>query len=132
MQKQIYTFLFIITFFLFQCGDSVKPDQVIDSSPGPKPAWTTGEKKKDTPQTEYYVGYAKSKSKSQCREKAIRDVTLQISKRIMVDVYSADISKDSVIVSQTATITSNTIIYDLKVNQEYYQQKKSSQTDTWR
>ncbi len=118
-----------LLFSLSQCLEpSVKADQVIDHSPGPKPAWTTGQKKKDTPQTEYYVGHGIAKSKTNARNQAVRDVAVQISRRVMVEIYSIESSDrlNKRLLRRSSKITSKSILFDLKIRQEYFEQKEKS------
>ncbi len=123
-----------LLFSLSQCLEpSIKKDQVIDHSPGPKPAWATGQKKKDTPQTEYYVGHGIAKSKANARNQAIRDVAVQISRRVMVEVYSIE-SSDQLnkrLLRRSTKITSKSILFDLKIRQEYFEQKERANRKTY-
>ncbi len=118
-------FLFYILLCTYCSNPSSKPDKVIEQSPGPKPAWITGQKKQDSPKTEYYVGYGSGETKTKARQQSIHDVSLQISRRIMTQVYSIDISKKEhqQIIEQTSKITTRTILFDLKIKQEYYVKK---------
>ncbi|MDH5680068.1 MAG: LPP20 family lipoprotein [Spirochaetota bacterium] len=121
-----YAPLFLGLLLFTSCPDAYqKPDRVIDSSPGPVPAWVTGQKKQDTPTREYYVGYGKAGSKARARENAIRDVAIQISRRIMLEVYSLDSRDESTgqLIRKTATTVTKSILYDLKITREYFQQK---------
>ncbi len=127
--KLLYLIILSTLFFLTNCPDN-KPDKIIEHSPGPKPAWTTGQKKQDTPDTEYYVGFAQANTKSQSRNQAIQDVMIQISRRIMVEIYSIEVSSKyhKNLIRQTLISSTKTILFDLKINQEYFEKKISQKS----
>ncbi|MDH4129286.1 MAG: hypothetical protein OEV44_11055 [Spirochaetota bacterium] len=132
MRKSLPILLVLLFFISFCTGSTVKPDLVIEKSPGTEPAWITGQKRKDSPGIQYYVGYGISNNKSDARKKAIRSVIEQISMRVMVEVYSIDTygKNNSQIIDQNIKITSKSILFDLRIDQEYYQKKQSSSEES--